>query len=105
MSALSGEAGLGVTGRGLLSMLGDGAHSAAPKADRARLKIPQRSNLLPDRVRYRLDGRRRRGPAAPHVDSEQFRPAPFAMTNQAGCGVRFLSGCGVRPPRKRAIGS
>jgi hypothetical protein len=86
-------------------MLGDGAHSAAPKADRARLKIPQRSNLLPDRVRYRLDGRRRRGPAAPHVDSEQFRPAPFAMTNQAGCGVRFLSGCGVRPPRKRAIGS
>jgi hypothetical protein len=26
-------------------------------------------------------------------------------TNQAGCGVSFLSECGVRPPRKRAIGS
>ena len=31
--------------------------------------------------------------------------AQLAMTNQAGCGVGFLSGCGVRPPRKRAIGS
>src|SRR5215831_14538468 len=54
----------------------------------------QRSDLLPDRVRYRLDGRRRRGPAAPHVDSEQFRPAPFAMTNQAGCRVASCQDAG-----------
>src|SRR5207244_13472162 len=35
--------------------------------------MPQRSDLLADRVCYRLGGRRWSGSAAPHVDSEQFR--------------------------------
>src|SRR5262245_51253914 len=44
----------------------------------------QRSDLLPDLVRYRLDVRRRRGPAAPHVDLRTIQVCPSAMTKSGG---------------------
>ena len=39
---------------------------------------------MADRVRYRLDGRRRRGPAAPHVDSGQYTGLPICHDESGG---------------------